>query len=198
MAEWQVSNPDDMLARQLAGPMADAYLKRDLREKLKGMMAEHPAPDPQAVVSEVAEYLGERPSMKVVALFAALPGEVDLRTLPGRIARVWVLPRVEGGELVFHEVRDFDADLERGAYGIMEPKEGLRRVGIAEVDIFLCPGLGFDPGGGRIGRGKGFYDRMLSQARPDALKIGVCFGYQLVDGLVMEEHDVRMNGVIAG
>lgn len=162
------------------------------------MISENPAGDSAAVVSEIAAYLSERPALGVVAVFAALPGEVDLRTLPGEIGKVWVFPRVEAGDLVFHEVRDFDEDLEKGAYGIMEPKTDLPMVGIVDVDVFLCPGLAFDTKGGRLGRGKGFYDRMLKLARPDALKVGVCFGFQLVEWIVMEEHDVRMNAVIAG
>ncbi len=198
MGKRHCTNPDDLLARQLAGKMTDVYLKDRLREEMRRMASLNPDADPGPVISEIAAYLADRPALKVVAVFAALPGEVDLRALPATITRVWVFPKVVAGELEFHEVRDFDADLERGAYGILEPKPGLRRIETADVDIFLCPGLGFDPMGGRIGRGKGFYDRMLKQARPDAVKLGVCFGFQLVDEIVMEDHDVRMNGVIAG
>ncbi len=198
MGGLQETNPDDMLACHLAGHFAEVYLKDRLRRELRRRVSENPDGDNLAVVGEISAYLGERPALKVVALFAALPGEVDLRALPGEIDRVWVFPKVEGEDLVFHEVKDFDRDLKKGAYGILEPKSGLKRVMIEEVDIFLCPGLGFDPKGGRIGRGKGFYDRMLERARPDAVKLGVCYGYQLVDGIVMEAHDVRMNGVIAG
>jgi 5-formyltetrahydrofolate cyclo-ligase len=198
MGEWQVTNPDEMLARHLAGSFADRNIKKALREKLRKNMADHPSCDPGPVVNEIAAYLGERPELKVVAAFAALPGEVDLWTLPGFVKRVWVFPKVVGEDLIFHEVEDFTKDLEKGAYGILEPKSTLKRVLPDEVDAFLCPGLGFDPRGGRIGRGKGFYDRMLQRARPDAVKLGVCFGYQLVEGIVMENHDVRMNGVIAG
>jgi 5-formyltetrahydrofolate cyclo-ligase len=165
-----------------------------MRRRISG----NPGADSAAAVKEVAAYLSGRPELRVVAVFAALPGEVDLRTLPGEIERVWVFPRVEAGDLVFHEVRDFDEDLEKGAYGILEPRADLPRVEIGNVDIFLCPGLAFDAKGGRLGRGKGFYDRMLGQARPDAAKVGVCFGFQLVDGIVMEGHDVRMDAVIAG
>lgn len=198
MGKRQVTDPDDLLARHLAGRMTDVYLKDRLREEMRRRVSENPHADPAPVVKEIAAYLAERPGLKVVAVFAAMPGEVDLRALPAEIGRVWVFPKVEAGDLVFQEVRDFEKDMEKGAYGIMEPKAGLRQLGIVEVDIFLCPGLAFDPTGGRIGRGKGFYDRMLKQARPDAVKLGVCFGYQLVEEIVMEEHDVRMNGVIAG
>jgi 5-formyltetrahydrofolate cyclo-ligase len=83
-----------------------------------------------------------------------------------------------------------------GAFGILEPMDGLDEVAVEEVDVFLCPGLGFDRKGGRMGRGRGFYDRMLKQAKPEAVKLGVCFPFQMVDDVVMESHDVRMDGVI--
>lgn len=172
--------------------------KRKQREMLRKYINGQPCGDSAVVVREVAAYLSEKATCGIVALFAALPGEVDLSSLPGVIRRIWVFPKVVGDDLVFHEVRNFPADLEKGAYGIMEPRDGLREVGIGEVDVFLCPGLGFDLQGGRIGRGKGFYDRMLARARPDALKVGVCFSHQLVDEIVMDAHDVRMDVVIAG
>lgn len=198
MAEWQVTNPDDRLARHLAGPIAEAYIKEKLREELRKRVAANPDSDSEVVVREIAAYLADRPALKVVAVFAALPGEVDLRSLMGLLDRIWVFPKVVGEDLVFHRVRNFKKDLKKGAYGVMEPKSRLRKVAIGEVDAFLCPGLGFDLKGGRIGRGKGYYDRLLERARPDVVKLGVCFGYQLVQEVVMEEHDVRMNGVIAG
>ncbi len=174
-----------------------ARAKRRQREALVGLIGANRRCDSGAVVAEVAAYLREMPCARTVAMFAALPGEVDLGGVPAMIDRIWVYPRVVGAELELREVRDFHKDLETGAYGIMEPMDGLRAVGIAEVDVFLCPGIGFDASGGRIGRGKGFYDRMLAHARPDALKVGVCFRHQLVDAVVTEPHDVRMDVVIS-
>lgn len=126
----------------------------------------------------------------------ALPGEVDLRGLFGRIDKQWVFPRVRGEDLKFYRVKNIEAEMRVGAFGILEPMDGLEEVELGEVDIFLCPGLGFDRKGGRMGRGRGFYDRLLKQAKPDAVKIGVCFPFQMVDDVVMESHDVRMDLVV--
>jgi len=93
-------------------------------------------------------------------------------------------------------VEDPCAGLSPGAMGILEPLPHLPQVGIAEIDAFLCPGLAFDARGGRLGRGKGFYDRMLARARPDALKMGVCFPQQLVPDVFAQEHDIPMDGVL--
>lgn len=193
-----MKNPDELLAKHLAEHVAKLHIKQRLREELRLRIAENGEGNSHSVVEEIAGYLKERPFLKVVAVYAALPGEVDLKTLPSLVGRMWVFPKVKGEELVFFQVKSFEDDLVSGAYGIQEPREGLEPVEVSRIDLFLCPGLGFDVRGGRIGRGRGFYDRMLERARSGSVKLGVCFGHQIVDEVEMEQHDVRMNGVIAG
>ncbi|RYD45106.1 MAG: 5-formyltetrahydrofolate cyclo-ligase, partial [Verrucomicrobiaceae bacterium] len=89
-------------------------------------------------------------------------------------------------------------NLAEGSFGIMEPAEGSPEVAVEEIDAFLCPGLAFDRKGGRLGRGRGFYDRLLAKAREDAVKIGLCHGFQMVEDTFSEEHDVRMDEVFTG
>lgn len=186
-----------MLAEHLAGHTTRMHRKRSLRQDLRRRL-EVNVGDSSSVVHEVGEYLKEKPALAVVAVYSALPGEVDLSSLPEVVDRVWAFPKVVGNELVFHQIQNTANDLVIGAYGILEPKSGTKEIEITKIDLFLCPGLGFDHRGARIGRGRGFYDRALANARPDAVKLGVCFGFQLVENIEMEEHDIRMNGVIAG
>jgi len=192
-----VTNPDDLLAEYLAGHTTKVHRKRKLRQDLRRRIEVNQG-DSSAVVREVRVYLAERPNIGVLAIYSALPGEVDLCPLLENTERTWVFPKVEGDELVFYQVKSLSKDLVTGSFGILEPKSGLKPFETSEIDLFLCPGLGFDHTGARIGRGRGFYDRILAKARPDAVKLGVCFGFQLVDRIDMEEHDIRMNAVIAG
>lgn len=153
--------------------------------------------DPRQVCAAVGRWLDAHPGLHTIAVFSALPGEVDLTETTARHKeRRWVYPRVAGDDLVFHVVLDPDADLAPGAMGILEPSPDLPQAGIAEIDAFLCPGLAFDARGGRLGRGRGFYDRMLAGARPDALKMGVCFAQQLVPDVFAQAHDIAMDGVL--
>lgn len=170
--------------------------KNRQRNDLRRIALLNPSADPTDVVEMLVRELDRFPDARIVAAYMALPGEVDLRELFGRIDKVWVFPRVKGDELKFYRVSDIDEDMKVGAFGILEPGDGLDEVAIGEVDVFLCPGLGFDRKGGRMGRGRGFYDRMLKQAKQDAVKIGVCFPFQIVDNILMEDHDVRMDLVI--
>ena len=172
--------------------------KKELREELRQRIALNEDGDSLRVVREIAAYLEERPNLRIVAVFSPLPGEVDLRTLCSELDRVWVFPKVAGEEIWLYPVKSFEEDMLSGAYGIKEPKQGLEEMSVEKVDLFLCPGLGFDMKGGRVGRGKGYYDRLLEQARPGAVKLGICFAYQLVDEVEMEDHDIRMDGVITG
>lgn len=79
-------------------------------------------------------------------------------------------------------------------FGIKEPKE--RHPLPADcIDILLVPGVGFDSQGGRLGRGGGFYDRLIARSRPPIV-IGVCFDEQIVESIPRESHDQLMSVVV--
>ncbi len=71
-----------------------------------------------------------------------------------------------------------------------------KTVPISDVDLILAPGLAFTPGGKRLGRGGGFYDRLLSRKRNDARVMGVCFDLQLLDEIPEEPHDAPMDAIV--
>ncbi len=102
-----------------------------------------------------------------------------------------VLPRV-GCDCAMEFYECSEASLAQGAYGILEP-QGETPFSAADIDLIIVPGVAFTLSGGRLGRGKGYYDRYLS--RPDfrGFKIGVCYPHQIVDSLPVEEHDVLMD-----
>ena len=106
-------------------------------------------------------------------------------------------PRVVGVEILLFEVADF-AELERGYRGILEPPMTAPRIEPFDVDVFVVPGLRFDPSGRRLGRGGGHYDRLLARARAGALCIGMCYADQIQDRLPAEDRDVPMSLVVSG
>lgn len=136
-----------------------------------------------------------------IAGYAAIRGELD----PSRLltdaldeGRSVYLPRViDAHHLEFARFRGFDA-LEEGPFGVMEPQgpaEPLR-----DIDLFFVPGVGFDRDGGRIGFGRGYYDRVLGRrlalAGDDPTFVGCCYEWQLVDDIIpVESHDVAMHYV---
>jgi len=93
------------------------------------------------------------------------------------------------------------SELVEGAYKILEPKEELRRlpakiVRPEELDLVMVPGTAFDPRGGRMGQGKGYYDRLLATARPDAPLVALAFDCQIFDEIPVASHDVFMDVVL--
>lgn len=136
---------------------------------------------------------------RTVALYQALPYEVSTRALwealAARDVRT-VFPRmVKGSRLLVFGAADGDADLQAGPMGIREPRPG-RDVPLADIDLFLVPGVAFDLSGFRMGYGGGYYDTTLARAREDARRIGLCFDEELLDRLPAETHDVPVDAVV--
>jgi 5-formyltetrahydrofolate cyclo-ligase len=142
--------------------------------------------------------LPEVASATTVLAYAAMPEEADpadaVRALGERAVRIaW--PRVSGdGVLSLHA-----ADAGRllpGFRGILEPPEDAPLVDPAEVDVAFVPGSAFDAGCQRIGKGGGFYDRLLPALRGDALKVGIAFDEQVVDEVPVQPHDVALDAIV--
>jgi 5-formyltetrahydrofolate cyclo-ligase len=167
-------------------------LRREMRRRMRDSVG-----DGQAVCTALGGWLDGHPQCRTIAAFAALPGEPDLMPVVlDHPERCWAFPRVDEEALVFHRVEDPASNLVPGAFGIAEPLASLPVLAVNEIDVFLCPGLAFDRDGGRLGRGRGFYDRLLAGASPTAVKLGVAFLHQIIDCVPCDPHDVRMDGLI--
>lgn len=106
------------------------------------------------------------------------------------------LPTVDGSRLRLAEVRNFDKDLIPNSWGILEPRLD-RAAGLRPRDfpLAIVPGVAFDLENYRLGYGKGYYDRLLSQM-PQAYKIGVAYELQVVCRLPRSARDVGVDCVI--
>lgn len=111
-----------------------------------------------------------------------------------------VVPYCLGDELRLFLLRSME-ELATGTYGIPEPKPELRElsarcVDISQLDLIMVPGVGFDRQGGRLGHGKGYYDRLLGRARPDTPRVALAFECQVFAKIPMLPGDVSMDKVI--
>ncbi|NQT36284.1 MAG: 5-formyltetrahydrofolate cyclo-ligase [Planctomycetes bacterium] len=110
------------------------------------------------------------------------------------------VPYCVGNELRLFPLEDW-SELAPGIFGILEPRQALRdvagkRLDTAELDLIVVPGLAFDRCGGRLGQGKGYYDRLLSDAPSHTAAVGVAFQCQLLPEVPMQPHDVFLDQVI--
>jgi 5-formyltetrahydrofolate cyclo-ligase len=134
---------------------------------------------------------------RVVAAYSALPGEPDLRPLGWTGRKTVLLPRVDGDDLVFHAVGEA-GQLKPGAFGVMEPDPAkCPACDPREAEIIFIPGVAFTADGQRLGRGRGFYDRLLAVLPPNILRVGVCFPGQIVPDMPDEPHDEEVDIVLS-
>lgn len=105
-----------------------------------------------------------------------------------------LLPSVSGDNLVIKEFMGMDDLIEGEKYAIAEPK-GREFDLDAKIDFIIVPGVAFDKQNNRMGRGKAYYDKTLSQI--NAFKVGVCFDFQLLDKIPTDIYDIPMDMIIS-
>lgn len=111
-----------------------------------------------------------------------------------------VIPYCVEGELELFHLEAME-ELEIGMYKILEPRSDLRevaskKVDVSELDLILVPGVAFDARGGRTGHGKGYYDKLLENAKPETPLVSLAFECQMFDEIPMQDHDIFMDKVV--
>lgn len=177
-----------------------AQVKRVRRRELLAARRDLPAAVVAAASQQVVMRLLDLPELhaaRSVLLYAADPDEIDLSPLIDEAPLRFqvLLPRVEGDRLVMVAHAPGDV-LAPGAFGVREPSGPSIEHPDARIDVVLTPGVAFSPTGARLGRGRGFYDRLLPKL-PTAVRIGVCAEPFVIDDLPVEDHDVRMDLVVS-
>ena len=164
--------------------------KQELRKQMRQLKALHKGESGEP-------FLDSLHAFNTMMLYHALPDEVPTQQLIDRLVaegKTVVLPRVVSDTDM--ELRRYTGpqDLQRGAFGIMEPT-GELFTDYEQLQVAVIPGMAFDREGHRLGRGKGYYDRLLSHV-PYIYKIGLCYDWQLVDHVPTNEHDIKMDEVV--
>ncbi|HLB33497.1 MAG: 5-formyltetrahydrofolate cyclo-ligase [Verrucomicrobia bacterium RIFCSPHIGHO2_12_FULL_41_10] len=184
-----------------AGGDLNAY-KQQLRKK---MIALHQQKTSSLLSEELLPLLKQLYSLsewkkaQSVLLYAPMFGEPNLlELLKENSERRFLFPRIHNNNLSLHQW-DHEAPWSHGTFGIPEPDPRSQHwplVPIEEVDLALIPGVAFDLMGGRLGRGYGFFDRLLGTPTCVATKIGIAWPWQIIPEVPREPWDVLMNLVI--
>ncbi|MDE5608634.1 MAG: 5-formyltetrahydrofolate cyclo-ligase [Muribaculaceae bacterium] len=128
-----------------------------------------------------------------ILVYYSLPDELSTLEFIDRWhgRKHFFLPRVNGLDL---DILPYERTrLHLGAFRIEEPL-GDETADIADIDLIIVPAVAFDPQGNRVGRGRGYYDRLLARAK--SVTIGVGYDFQLFDSVETEPHDIPLDIVI--
>ena len=148
------------------------------------------------LIMRLVEQLPEFKHSKVALLYWSMADEVQTHAFVERWygQKTLLLPCVDGDDLRLRQYTGPQCMVAGEQFGIGEPT-GPEWIDLAAVDFIMVPGVAFDSAGNRMGRGRGFYDRLL-KSTPNAFKTGVAYGFQLLETIPVEPHDVKMNAVI--
>ena len=145
------------------------------------------------------EKLPEFREAHVVLLYWSMADEVQTHDFVNRWYhdKVLLLPCVNGDDLLLRQYTGPECMVTGEQFGIGEPDASLPVfTDLNSVEMIIVPGVAFDRTGNRMGRGRGFYDRLL-KSTPQALKVGVAYDFQILDEIPVEPHDVKMNRIIS-
>jgi 5-formyltetrahydrofolate cyclo-ligase len=170
--------------------------KKTLREGIRKELIP-PRPEEASAIRSRLMTLDCWRTARTIFTYHPLQNEVDLLPLlDEKGAKEWIFPRVDGESLSLHRWAPHAPWL-KGAFDISEPDpKHWEEVDIETIDLVLVPGLAFDGNGGRLGRGKGFYDRLLASEGFRALKIGIVTEQFLLAEIPREPHDIGMDLVV--
>jgi 5-formyltetrahydrofolate cyclo-ligase len=138
-------------------------------------------------------------SARTILFFAPLPDELDVWPLLEKFlaaGKICALPSFDpASENYFaRRLENLDTDIVTGKFGVRELVSSCAEIPLAKFDLVLVPGVAFDLAGNRLGRGKGFYDRLLEKV--SGVKCGVGYDFQLVEKIPAEPHDAKVNFIV--
>jgi 5-formyltetrahydrofolate cyclo-ligase len=178
------------------------FLKHELRERLRAWLKEVPAEKRELDSAQARALLARQRvwrEARAVLFYAPLPHEIDLLPLLDQAlaeGKTIVLPRYvpESRDYAACQVENFARDCAPGRFGVREPAARCPLFPLNRLDLALVPGVGFDAAGHRLGRGKGYYDRILAGAA--GTRCGVAFDEQMAEEIPVEPHDMALHGIL--
>jgi len=174
--------------------------KTELRRRMRAELARMTPAACAAASESIRTSIPSLPNWQAahtIAAYAALPSEPDLRPFAWRSHHRVLLPRVTAHDITFYHVSSPE-DLIPGSFGVLEPDpKKCPPADPASAAVIFVPGVAFTAEGARLGRGRGYYDRLLSVLPADIQRIGVCFSCQLVDTIPQEPHDEGVDLVLS-
>ena len=169
--------------------------KQEIRKEIKQVKLDINKEDREAAAIEVMAKIESLPQFSKaenILLYNALADELPTECMLNKWSesKNLFLPVVDGNDLI---IKRYDkSSVKVGAFGIIEPLGD--EIDSSIIDFIVVPGVAFDKNLNRLGRGKGYYDRLLSNCK--AFFAGIGYHIQVLDNIPVEEHDIKMNCII--
>lgn len=173
--------------------------KAEVRARVKAALRELPAAARAADAERLVERCRDWPtweSARSVLLFYPLSDEPDVTPLIHaalKAGKIVALPRFRSDFGAYEAARleSWQQLTPPARFGVREPEAGCPALPLKQLDLVLVPGVAFDVFGRRLGRGKGYYDRLLTGF--SGIKCGAAFDVQVLPTIPGEPHDVTLN-----
>jgi len=177
-------------------------MKKLIREKIKAKLQfldQEERIEKSFNIMQLLFKLKEFKQAKTIAFFVGLKEEVETKPMIEEAlikGKRIVLPITDfkKHELIFAEINNLN-ELIESKYGLLEPLIE-KKIKLNEIDLFIVPGIAFDLSGSRIGKGKGFYDKILKQVNKSIPIIALAFEFQVLKEIPIEEHDIKVNLIV--
>ncbi len=173
-------------------------LKTEIRKIIRNKKAEVPFEEKlerSVILIEQVEKLPVFMDADSVMLFWSMSDEVQTPDfiLKWYLKKKIILPSVDGTNLRLKVFTGINSMKSGESFGIPEP-DGEDFLYPEQIGLIIVPGVAFDRNNNRMGRGKAYYDKLLKNL--DAYKLGVCFNFQLLENVPVDEFDIKMDQVL--
>ncbi|MBR1768867.1 MAG: 5-formyltetrahydrofolate cyclo-ligase [Bacteroidales bacterium] len=173
--------------------------KKILRKQIREKKKEYSLEEKQQMsfpIFEQIERTTEFIKSKTVLLYWSMDDEVYTHDFVNKWykEKTVLLPCVQGDDLLLRKYEGMASMVKGEQFGILEPA-GKIFSDYDSIDLMIIPGVAFDKNKNRMGRGRGFYDRLLKLCK--APKVGICFDFQLSENIPTEEFDVKMDMIVS-
>ncbi len=174
-------------------------LRREIRAALGRITAEERQRAARSAQARLLEVM-ERSQAAVVLAYLGDGLDLDptiemLLDRSGTVAVPVVLP--DRGRMVPARITSLDPSaFDRDRYDLRSPRAPVETIDLDRLDVVLVPGVAFTTTGHRLGRGGGYYDRLLGELPNRVRRVGVCHALQVVPTLPVEPHDAGIDDLI--
>ena len=185
-AQITAQRPDVQTLEPLSTTVLKKFLRSEIFQQANAIGAYMPLPDEVDVrpLFNCGSARGVAPPKNT-----ALKGRANS---PSEPPKQFFIPAFDEA-LGSYRMAKYTPELKKGKFGIPEPAAPVWAEK-NDLDLILVPGVAFDRYGNRLGRGGGFYDRLLPLY--SAKRIGICFEFQISDKIPAEPHDCRMDFLV--